>query len=100
MLMPGQLQVDECPLRWITMDDLRAESLIGATPEGSGSNCPCHVQGDTERPGPVDQELWQRDSAHARLASLSTSDEDRSSDARQPYGNNLRLNVTSRGENV
>ena len=57
MLMLGQLQMNECPLRWITIDDLRAESLIEATPKGSDSNCPCHGQGGTECPGPIDQEL-------------------------------------------
>jgi hypothetical protein len=59
--MLGQLQMNECPLRWITIDDLRAESLIEATPKGSDSNCPYHGQGGTECPGPIDQELWQHE---------------------------------------
>jgi hypothetical protein len=69
MLMLGQLQMNECPLRWITIDDLRAESLIEATPKGSDSNCPCNGQGGTKYPGPIDQELWQHEIPHAGMAS-------------------------------
>jgi hypothetical protein len=56
--MLGQLQMDECPLRWITIDDFGASHPSKATPKGMDSNCPCHGQRDTECPGPIDQELW------------------------------------------
>jgi hypothetical protein len=89
MLMLGQLQMNECPLRWITIDDLRAESLVEATPKGSDSNFPCYGQGGTECPGPIDQELWQHEIPHARMASCELRTKIGRAGRREQYGNNL-----------